>query len=166
MEKIRKEHQRANGLKRAVIGRTIFTLLLATANIGISLVAARIAQDMRASANNALASRDGQRLGTTSKTIEITMIPADESSHRHLEAASNMNCPVAYSCSLQGAITMPAAIRMYSAFCPNWPNDDNRCKGEGVKRLYLNCNGVNNHSLKVACGFLREGPSTLPLAHT
>jgi hypothetical protein len=68
--------------------------------------------------------------------------------HRSLEIAANMVCEQIdgdelMQCAVQGYLTLPDALRLYRSFCPDWPNVDNVCRGEGPAYLNLNCNGVH-----------------------
>lgn len=149
MDTIRREHKKAVSLRRLVAGLTVFVVLLAVANIGTSFVAARLAQDIRVGiVSHDLTTIAGERVGTTAKETEIRMDPVDAASnsvrHRHLQSATNMVCGTDSNCSLQGMLKLPDAIELYRAMCPEWPNQENVCRGEGVPHVNLNCNGVRS----------------------
>lgn len=155
IESVRSEHQRTMTLKRAVFALTFFVVVLAISNIGTSFVAARLVQDMRVATNGDLVAMNGQRLGTTSKFVEFTMNPTTNGDQtdtrfrsRHLQDVQLFVCgnetETGYTCTLQGIITFTEAAALYKEFCPNWPNMDNTCQGDGVSELILNCNGVRS----------------------
>lgn len=155
MDTIRSEHKKAVSLRRLVAGLTVFVVLLAVANIGTSFVAARLAQDIRTSANRDLTNTAGERLGMTSKEVEVSMrsiadingqlrLEHGSARHRHLQDAANLVCGDDNNCSLQGMMKMDDVVALYRNFCPLWPNAENVCKGEGVNHLNLNCNGVRS----------------------
>lgn len=159
IDAIRKEHKRSVSLRRAVVFLSCFTILLALSNIGTSFVAARLAKDMQVNLSNSdlVSMNTGERLGTTSKALEISVTPvllSDDKGgreltaqrRRHLADVQSFVCGTngtegVYTCEMKGVITFTESVKMYREFCPKWPNINNTCQGGGVAELLLNCNG-------------------------
>ena len=148
MQTIRAEYKKNTSLRRGLIGVGCFALLLAVANIGTSFVAVKLVKDMEVNqSNNDLTNLDGQRVATTSKLVEVTFDPVSDSPERRrrLQGMQNVACAASENganCRLKGVMTYRKNMQIYKQFCPGWPNADNKCLGDGVERLNINCNGV------------------------
>ena len=148
LEEVRREHNRAMGLKNTVVLLSIFATILAISNVGTSFVAARLARDTDVYAHD-LVSLDGVRLATTSKTVEVQMTPlsGDSRRRRHLQeiqaavcGASDITSDIA--CEFQGEITLSEVTAMHQQFCPNYPSGTS-CSVGGVEKVLLHCNDVD-----------------------
>lgn len=148
LKKLHSEAKQHRNLRRGVILLCALTVLLSLANIGTSLVAARLAKDSTVSGDD-LVSMGGVRLGTTSKDVVVNMIPWDGTKRRGLQVDSNDApskgnfCTYARddaACRVEGTITSGSASLLYDSFCPGF-RELGYCSGDGVDRLILNCNG-------------------------
>jgi hypothetical protein len=158
MEEIRHEHKRSMTLKRGIVTLAIFAVLLALSNVGTSLVAARLAKDTTVDADThdlivvkgtgSSSSISGtERIGTTSKNIEMVVQPIENNRRRHLAQVESMVCSSVNNaddkkaCSLQGKIQFEDMIQFHRQLCPGWPNQENLCLGGGAESIDFNCNG-------------------------
>ena len=148
MQSIRTEYKKNMSLRRGLIGMGCFAVLLAVANIGTSFVAVKLVKDMQVSqTNNDLTNMNGQRVATTNKQIEFTFDPMVDSSsrRRRLQNMQSVACgasPNGANCRLKGVMNFDKSVDIYKQFCPDWPNADNACLGEGVDSMNINCNGA------------------------
>jgi hypothetical protein len=148
MHTIRAEYKKNTSLRRGLIGVGCFAVLLAVANIGTSFVAIKLVKDMEVNqGNNDLTNLDGQRVGTTSKQVEFTFdeVADTPERRRRLQSMQNVACGASANganCRLKGVMTYQKNVQIYKQFCPGWPNADNKCRGDGVERMNINCNGV------------------------
>jgi hypothetical protein len=148
LRKLHSEAKQHQNLRMGVILLCALTVFLSLANIGTSLVAARLSKDTTVSGDD-LVSMGGVRLGTTSKDVVVNMMPLDASKRRALQVDSNDPamrgnfCTYARdnaACNVEGTVTSSSAKLLYDSFCPGF-QELGYCSGEGVDRLILNCNG-------------------------
>ena len=149
LKKLHAEVRQHRSLRIGVILLCALTVFLSLANIGTSLVAARLAKDSTVAGDD-LVSMGGVRLGTTSKGMVVNMTPWDGSKRRRGLQLDSNDAPAKANfctyaredaaCRVQGTITSGSASLLYESFCPGF-RELGYCRGDGVDRLILNCNG-------------------------
>ena len=117
LEALRTESKKSLNLKKGVIALSVFTILLALANVGTSFAVSKLVKDMQASPTGDLTSTSsGERLGTTAKLVSIEMDSLDDERRRRLQQDQfflceqmNGNGDVEKTCELQGVMTLNKA---------------------------------------------------------
>lgn len=94
LEALRTESKKSLNLKMAVMALSVFSILLALANVGTSFAVATMVKDTQVSHGDLLDKATGERVATTSKlnTFEMHSIEGDESRRRHLQQVEGLIC--------------------------------------------------------------------------
>lgn len=145
LEALRTESKKALNLKKGVIALTIFSILLALANVGTSFAVAQLVQDTSVSDGDLQVKGTGVRVGTTDKLMVFEVSALDEGRRRRLLASAGLVCDqmvgtvqeadengviqnqTSKECALQGTIKFDIA-------------EDLHDKLEVVERVLLDCN--------------------------
>jgi hypothetical protein len=138
LEALRVESKKSLNLKKGVIALSVFTLLLALANIATSFAVARLVKDTTVTSGELLDIDTGARIATTSKTAAFQMNSVDEATHsrnRRLTqllcetmATEDVNGNTSKTCVHQGTIQRNIADSLHFTLT-------------GVDHVLLNCNG-------------------------
>ncbi|CAB9510372.1 expressed unknown protein [Seminavis robusta] len=125
LEALRTESKKSLNLKMGVIALTVFSVLLALANIGTSFAVATLVKDMKVDTSGDLLTKDSNvRVGTTAKVVSFEIDAIDDTRRRRLQTAAGLVCntmvdtdPVTgltdKSCQLQGTIKNTVADSLH-----------------------------------------------------
>jgi len=137
LEALRDESKKSMNLKKGVIALSIFTILLALANVGTSFAIAKLVKDTQVDNGTDLTSKaSGERIATTSKLVSFEMNSLDETRRRHLQTMyqdlSTFVCvdnnPTGATCELSGVMNYERANALHNQL-------------DSVERVTLKCNG-------------------------
>ena len=163
MESLQKEQKNSAGLLKAlevqqrqmitlkygIIALCTFSVLLAISNIGTSFAAAKLAKEVTVSQAtgdlNDLTT--GQRVGVTSKFVNIDMQPVSSERRRRLQLEEIAYCngpgrnkTAVSNCQMVGTLSYKDMVLFHQQFCQGWPGKPG-CAGGGVDKVRLTCNG-------------------------
>lgn len=142
LEALRAENKKSLSMKRAIIALTVFTILLALANVGTSFAVSRLVKDTQVSHGDLQVKGSGLRVGTTSKVMMFEMESIDSGRRRRLQANAGLICEsmaeaillpdgnvshIEKECSLQGLIKLGVAADIHDQL-------------NTVDRVLLTCN--------------------------
>jgi len=162
LEALRTESKKALNLKKGVIALTIFTVLLALANVGTSFAVAQLVQETSVSTTGDLQVKgSGVRVGTTDKLIVFPVSSIDEGRRRRLQQNAGLICDAMAGsttedgqvaskkdCALQGTIKFDVAEDLHDQL-------------QVVERVLLDCNHKKS-SIKGTVDLPATGPGVIP----